>query len=1100
MNTKTTVEVYLGNPITVASEERFVARLRHDLLARDVSARILANVHLGRDDRQIDFVVITGHRVIQVEEKTFPGPIVHAPRNGPWKFELGESEVREHKNPVQQAIDATYALSDELHAFAASRSVPGPRQGKKFYRDIDTVVCGFPALPDGSKIEGYKHVSVLGYDELMDRLQHPGPSLAWSEEDWDALCRHLNLYREAEDSPEGVVRSDGAAAVDEYRGRFLQGRDDRSPLVPTAVQVGGVPAPRPDLRAELTAGRGVLLHGPSGFGKTLWARGAAVELARAGHVPIWLAAEVCETSFGTATARAIAPYTSLSPNELLKAADVAGRAVVFIVDDLSKADDDVQQALLNGVRTARVRQPSHGLLITAQVTEAAASVPECLGVELSVPDAADRQAVLDAYGAPTIMDRCDAFRSPLELSLAASYAGELPSGASATLLLDRHVDALVRGDDRLRSHLRAIAARMHSELMPSLSRPDVVRMLRRDNGLDGDDVHDVLSCPLVTVAHGRVSFCHERFENFLAAEAMLVDATDIDELARSLNTPHCADLRVDVVALESDEGRVGRLLAACTHPDVLVAAATGRLGATATRAADALLAEALNIACAQTTVPGIAFDQGSSASVMFDGNWVLPEPPGAALQAQLFAVGRLVREGRFVAGAARLIDLTDELCAATLSDSASGTGALAEQVFAVTYVVRGADALPASVLVGAATSPSSLFDRDPTRAAQAAAALLHESDGAPGVLYVAAHLVHHPYAPPLVVDVIVKCLASPRYHLRLEGLRLAEDSRYGLDAAARRTVADAVRELTTDHLLLNSSIVEVLSAYGELEPNRNLDDVNAEIDMVLSAPRDELNRKRAYGIVSAQFETEALGPYGEAINKLPADKRQRLLAMALLGSVDGISTEWIVKQFDDLSDSFTRDAVIQFAASSDPTSWLGAQWGMSATVTSLALLAADGAPLPDPIEGGSVDPAWRASMAVITGALADAHGWEADRQAVQAAWEALLGEHRDALASMLMHVGSVRALGPNSYADVHEQVLAAMPAGGVDALVWSLEHLDQTRSLCRWDHDLARHVISVLGQLGDRRAGDALRRFVDDAGVGEAAAAAVRAIEQRAIA
>jgi hypothetical protein len=227
-----------------------------------------------------------------------------------------------------------------------------------------------------------------------------------------------------------------------------------------------------------------------------------VELARAGHVPIWLAAEVCEVSFRTATARAIAPYTSLSPNELLKAADAAGRTVVFIIDDLSKATDNVQHALLDGVRTARVRQPGHALLITAQVEDAAASVPECVRVELAVPNAADRQAVLDAYGASRIIDHCGAFRSPLELSLAASYAGDLPSDASATELLDRHVDALVGGDDRLRGYLRAVSDRMHTELMSSLSRPDVpedlqrdrmARMLRRDHSLDGDDVHAVLS-------------------------------------------------------------------------------------------------------------------------------------------------------------------------------------------------------------------------------------------------------------------------------------------------------------------------------------------------------------------------------------------------------------------------------------------------------------------------------------------------------------------------------------------------------------------------------------------------------------------------------
>jgi hypothetical protein len=312
----------------------------------------------------------------------------------------------------------------------------------------------------------------------------------------------------------------------------------------------------------------VLLHGPSGFGKTLWARAASAELARAGHVPIWLAADVCEDSFRTSTARAIAPYTSLSPDELLRAAEAAGRGVVFVVDDLTKASAPVQQALLDGAKAVRLRNPSRGLLITAQPADVASSVPDCLDVELTVPDDAERRAVLGAYGAPEIIDRCDAFVTPLELSLAASYAGELAPGANAAELLDRHVDRVAGGDDRLRGGLRVIAGRMHTDLRPSLPRPDVARTTRRDHGFTDADLQGVFGCPIVAVAPGRVSFRHERFEYFLAAEALLLDTRAVQALAGALNTPRCADLREDVVALESQEDRLTEILSVCEHADV----------------------------------------------------------------------------------------------------------------------------------------------------------------------------------------------------------------------------------------------------------------------------------------------------------------------------------------------------------------------------------------------------------------------------------------------------------------------------------------------------------------------------------------------------
>ncbi len=219
-STDTSVEVFLGNPIEIASEKRFVARLRRDLLTRGVSCRILGNLLLGRAARQVDFVIITDRRTVLVELKTFPGPVISAPMNGDWKVRVGAADVREFGNPAWQAQQETFALSDEMRAFAADSGAPGP-SGGKFYADIDTVVCAFPALPDGSCIGELPYVSMLGYRELLERLQQPSQQVAWSDADWEAFGRRLNLYREDDDSAEGIVRRAGAAAVDAYRGLYL---------------------------------------------------------------------------------------------------------------------------------------------------------------------------------------------------------------------------------------------------------------------------------------------------------------------------------------------------------------------------------------------------------------------------------------------------------------------------------------------------------------------------------------------------------------------------------------------------------------------------------------------------------------------------------------------------------------------------------------------------------------------------------------------------------------------------------------------------------------------------------------------------------------
>ena len=136
-------------------------------------------------------------------------------------------------------------------------------------------------------------------------------------------------------------------------------------------------------------------------------------------------------------------------------------------------------------------------------------------------------------------------------------------------------------------------------------------------------------------------------------------------------------------------------------------------------------------------------------------------------------------------------------------------------------------------------------------------------------------------------------------------------------------------------------------------------------------------------------------------------------------------------------------------------------------------------------------------MQIIAGVLPDTHRRPVDRHAVADAWDTLLGEERNRLASLLLHLRQMHGIRTAEPESVHELVLAAMPHDGLAVLVWSVEHLDEVRSLSRYDHDLARYLVNVLGQIGDRSAASALRRLANDPTVGQIAAVAVRTIEAR---
>lgn len=1088
---QTGVEIFLGSPLEVRSEEQFLARLRRDLSDRSLSARILANLHVGSRGRQLDFVVIAAERTVFVELKTFPGPLVAAPMNGDWTVRTGTSVIALHGNPGQQARETTFAFSDELRAFAKAERLPYPRGG--FYRDIDTVVCVYPTVPAGSVEPVMPDITLLGYQELLDRLQQPGRHIMWPPEIWDAFGRRLHLYRASDHPAVDDARRESTTIVDAYRGFFHSAKGHQPQLVETAVRVNGTSAPRPDLADELADGRAVLLRGGSGFGKTLWAAEASVQLARNGHVPVWLTAETCELSIRASLARAVSPYTANRPGELLQAARTAGRTVVFIVDDVAKASDRIREATLDGLRAMRLRHPGCGVLLTAQAIELTTVFPDLLDVELEAPEEDERTQLLELFGAPEIRDLCDAFVSPLELLLAAESAPALETGASVADLIDMHVDRVVDGNESLRRGLRVAAGLMHSTVSPWLRRPDLARTLGRDHLFDDERLNQLWACPLLTIAHGRVSFRHERFERFLAAEHLLLERTTPEALARTLASPRVAGLLGDAISLEHDEHRLQTMLKTCQDSALLVEAARGRLGQRAADVVRTLLTITLSLARRETSTATGTFDPGDA--IAFSGRWSLDRASGLS-HALLAAAGTLAVDGLFLDELSELVDETDALCNRTLAESASTIATLPDRVFAATYALSGDDTLAATTVVNAAIHEA-MFSRVRGNQRPAhAARLLNGVDGlGSGRLYLVAHLLRRQsnVDPPLV-DVILRCLKSDLYHVQLLGLEMSEDLARLLKGTDRQRIVDAVAAMPTNFLGTSSGVAEALSALGALDPAHDLDDLTERIHEILTRPEDQIHRQLAYSAVACQFESDVVGPYYEAIGLLSDRDRHSLCVMALHGGeTDGIAMGWLLEQFDEVSDPETRSALLAYVARADPKKWISVQRGMASFVRSVHLLTAAGIELPEPISD-SIEPAWQASVALIRSAMVAGDG----KAAMNDAWGTLLATHPNAIASLLFNLWSARAL-ERRPSEVHDRILTVMPDSGLEALAMAVERPGSLQSLVRWERGVREHAVELLARVGDRSVTGVLRRHADDPVVGRAAAAAVRSIEARAL-
>jgi hypothetical protein len=109
----------------------------------------------------------TAHVEIKGLDPTLP---VIALPNGPWKRRLPDGTERSGDgNYGRQALAGTFALADSLRLLARSGEVVAPAGGD-FKRCVDTVLCVWEVIPSGSSIEPPRHVTVLGYQALLERL------------------------------------------------------------------------------------------------------------------------------------------------------------------------------------------------------------------------------------------------------------------------------------------------------------------------------------------------------------------------------------------------------------------------------------------------------------------------------------------------------------------------------------------------------------------------------------------------------------------------------------------------------------------------------------------------------------------------------------------------------------------------------------------------------------------------------------------------------------------------------------------------------------------------------------------------------------------
>lgn len=1101
------VHVFLGHPPADPTEQVFLQRLRDDLERRGIAAIILANLEVGPSYRQLDFVVVTGARTVHCELKGYRLPVVGG-ANGVWEQILpGGTRRSLDGNPYRQARDGTFALSDELRKLARRGDVPAGPQGG-FFKGIDTVICLYPKAPCGSRLAGYPYVTVVEYEELLERLGTPGPRLSWTAEHWDAFIRHLGLVR-LTDKPElERARLAHSGILDDYRRRFLTTHAaGLRPRVPTGMLVDGQSGEQLDTVPLLIGGQTLLMVGPSGVGKTYLARHAAVELARQGHIPIWLQGPSYEEAFDIDTflGRAIAPFVIEAPSELLRIAGETGCAVAIFLDELNGCPPKLQTTLLEEISALRL-QTEVAVAITSQSAPALPEAVDGRKLDLLLPDRSEREAILRAYDVPGLEDYSEAFTTPFELMIAAECSADLGAVATRAELFDAYIRRQA-GSEAVRAALRHIATRMHADLRGSLRVQDVIHALQRDAGVEPQIVDSTLACPLLVIRQGVIAFAHEHLARFLAAEALVLGAPDGTALARALSEPRHGELRQDALALERDMERLSATVADLTDGDLMYAAVAGELGENAQSAVEACLNGQLDDATVLTDSGGVTHDVSSERIIDYHAAcWSTAYAWSGAERARLVTIGRSLHIGRFVEGVASLLNQTDSVCASQLpkftgQEKDSATSALVSSVYALVNAGEP-NCLPASLIVTACESHR--LDHWQVPAADSGAAVRMFAATGPsslGGLYVTAMLVdaRHPGDASLIPQVLESGLVSGCDHIMLSATRMTENAAEHLHGEKRAQIVETIQRLAHDDHYGNA-LLETTSTYGLLPAGPPDFVIQEEIQTILDLPDGPESWRSARSVVLMQFEdSRIVGSYSEAINRLDRDERTRLLLMAARGSAAGdFGTHWIMEDLaqTDLDNPDVRDLLLSFVRTADPSTWSSAEEGVSSYLQALRACARFCTDPPCPPRSSRELDAWTAVAELCFWSERQQLGEELPAQCRDALWSELLGDLRVAAGAAFHKLTRAKTRIKPS---VHDQLVQAYPHQLRDLLQWSIAHRDQLTTCFRSEDGQRRdrYFLDTLGRVGDAATATLLRNYANDAALAGAAALAIRAIERR---
>jgi hypothetical protein len=655
--------------------------------------------------------------------------------------------------------------------------------------------------------------------------------------------------------------------------------------------------------------------------------------------------------------------------------------------------------------------------------------------------------------------------------------------------------------------LCAFAEQMRQRLTGTLPQADLRALARevvRREGGRMRSLADALGSGLVEVRQGRCWFRHELLERAFQAEALAIVCPTSADIANELSRPRNRKLAEFVVGAAQDVASARACLAALADGSAVGECLRGRWGEAARDAVSFDCTSVLRKAERALDEVEVDLPESEESRALE----VRGGPTWSAYELVLLqAIGAALPDGAFLREAFALVRRTEETFRSLISIREGTPGTLTPSslgnLFASLFVFgsRGS-AVPGSVIYHASRLDSGhgrrVVDRsmlDPW--------IDRLRELMPGELMLLCQLFSRLAGSARgLPDLVRRCWASGFYHLRLEGLELAERFARGLEGPVREAVANLVSSFTSRNLNLTSAITETLMAFGLVEPLASEEDAAAVVAEIMLRPDDPQAQSQAYMAVCNMFEELFQESFYSAIEALSPGDRVRLLCMAALGAPSyGYWTSWILAELLATGNPSAVPAFRHWASSIDPNTYSRQE----AAANFLLACAGCGLHLPAPL--ALVSPAteegraWQTYGAIVYWLFRPGITAEERRAACAAMWELLRGELAFEAVDPLFRMAEARRIASGSRPSVFSLLCEHFQDEVRGLLEFGLQHRERLTSLflaySRDAESLTSFLIRYLGEIGDNWSAHQLEAFADLPNLGGLAVEAIRRIDAR---